>query len=280
MILSGSATQQLAAALAAELGEDLARVEYDAFPDGEQLVTVPPIEGRAIVVASTVSSDAHVELLQLQDAAREAGADEVVTVVPYMGYARQDESFDPGQPVSARAVAKAISTGTDRVVTVCPHEQRVLEFFDVPAVGVDAAGHLADPLPPDLQNPVFLAPDTGAVTLAQSVRNGYGVGDVDHFEKHRHSGSAVTITPSDVDVVGRDVVVVDDIIATGTTMSEAIDELEAPNSVYVACVHPLLAGNARLKLADAGVEAVHATDTIECAVSTVSAAPAVAAELD
>jgi ribose-phosphate pyrophosphokinase len=280
MILSGSATQQLAAALAAELGEDLGRVEYDSFPDGEQMVHVPPVDGRAVVVASTVSSDAHVELLQLQDAAREAGAEEVVTVVPYMGYARQDEAFELGQPVSARAMARAISTGADRVITVCPHEHSVLGFFDVPAVGVDAAAQLADPLPADLADPVFLAPDAGAVALAQSVRDGYGVGDTDHFEKHRHSGSDVTITPSDIDVTGRDVVVVDDIIATGTTMSEAIAELDAPNRVYVACVHPLLAGNARLKLADAGVEAVHATDTIERAVSTVSAAPAIAAELD
>jgi ribose-phosphate pyrophosphokinase len=280
MILSGSATQQLAAELAAELGDDLGRVEYETFPDGEQIVRVPPVEGRAVVVASTVSSDAHVEVLQLQDAAREAGASEVVTVVPYMGYARQDEAFEPGEPVSARAMAKAISTGADRVLTVCPHERSVLGFFDVPATAVDAAARLASPLPADLTDPVFLAPDAGALGLAQSVRDGYGVGDTDHFEKQRHSGADVTVTPSDVDVDGRDVVVVDDIIATGSTMSEAVGELDDPARVYVTCVHPLLAGNARLKLANAGVEAVYGTDTIERAVSTVSAAPAIAAELD
>ncbi|NIB98029.1 ribose-phosphate diphosphokinase [Halobacterium sp. R2-5] len=280
MILSGSATQQLAAELAAALGDDLGRVEYESFPDGEQLARVPPVDGRAIVVASTVSSDAHVELLQLQDAAREAGASEVVTVIPYMGYARQDEAFEPGEPVSARAVARAVSTGADRVVTVCPHEQKVLDFFDVPAVGVDAAPRLADPLPADLTDPVFLAPDAGATALAESVRDGYGAGETDHFEKYRHSGSEVTVTPSDVDVAGRDVVVVDDIIATGSTMSQAVGELDDPARVYVACVHPLLAGNARLKLANAGVEAVYGTDTIERAVSTVSAAPAIADALD
>ncbi len=279
MILSGSATQQLAAALAAELGDDLARVEYESFPDGEHIVRVPPVDGRAVVVASTVSSDAHVELLQLQDAAHEAGADEIVTVIPYMGYARQDEAFEPGEPISARAMARAVSTGTDRVVTVCPHEQSVLGFFDVPATGVDASAHLANPLPADLADPVFLAPDEGAVGLAESVRDGYGVGETDHFEKHRHSGSEVTVTPSDVDVSRRDVVVVDDIIATGSTMSEAVGELDDPARVYVTCVHPLLAGNARLKLANAGVEAVYGTDTIERAVSTVSAAPAVAETL-
>jgi ribose-phosphate pyrophosphokinase len=280
MILSGSSSQQLAATLAAELDEDLGRVTYETFPDGERLVTVPSMSGRAVVVASTDSSDAHVELLQLQDAAREAGASEVVTVLPYMGYARQDEAFESGQPVSARAMARAVSTGTDRVVTVNPHEHAVLDFFDAPASAVDAAPRLADPLPDGLADPVFLAPDESALDLAASVRDGYGDGATDYFEKVRHSGSDVTVTPSDIDVSGRDVVVVDDIVATGSTMSEAIRALDDPARVFVTCVHPLLAGNARLKLATAGVEAVHGTDTLERAVSSVSAAPVVADELD
>jgi len=281
MLLSGSSSQALAAALAAETGERLGRVAYDSFPDGEQLVTVPEgVAGeRAVVVASTPTSDAHVEVLQLQDAAREAGASEVVTVLPYMGYARQDEAFEAGQPVSARAVARAVSAGTDRVITVNPHEDGVLEFFDVPAVGVDAAPQLADPLPDDLADPVFLAPDHGATALAESVRDAYGAGATDHFEKVRHSGSDVTVEPSEIETAGRDVVVTDDIVATGSTMSEAIAALDDPSRVFVATVHPLLAGNARLKLADAGVDAVYGTDTIERAVSEVSAAPAVAHEL-
>ncbi|WP_323192900.1 ribose-phosphate pyrophosphokinase-like domain-containing protein, partial [Halostella sp. PRR32] len=111
------------------------------------------------VVASTATSDAFVELLQLQDAAREAGASEVVTVLPYMGYARQDEAFTAGDPVSARAVARALSANTDRVLTVNPHETAVCEFFEPTATAVDAAGVLADPLPGDLGEPLFLAPD-------------------------------------------------------------------------------------------------------------------------
>jgi ribose-phosphate pyrophosphokinase len=280
MILSASGSQAFAAALARALGEELGAVGYRRFPDGELLVEGPAdIEGRAVVVGATLSAAAHVELLQLQDAAREAGADEVVTVLPYMGYARQDEAFTPGQPVSARAVARALSPGTDRVLTVNPHEPAVCEFFDVPARAVDAAGCLADPLAA-LSDPVFLAPDEGARALARTVRDAHGAGDTDHFEKHRDRDTGdVSVTPRDVDVAGRDVVVVDDIVATGSTMAQAIDALDGPARVVVACVHPLLVEDARTTLERAGVDRIVGTDTVERAVSRVSAAPAVAAEL-
>lgn len=277
MIVPGSASQEVAAALSRELDEPLAAAEYDRFADGETLVRVPETAERAIVVASTVSDAAHVELLQLQDAAREQ-AEEVVTVLPYMGYARQDRAFEAGQPVSARAMARAISTGTDRVVTVNPHEGSVCDFFETPCTVVDAAGRLAEPLP-SLSEPLFLSPDASAVDLAEAVRDAYGAGEADYFEKDRHSDTDVEIRPSDANTANRDVVLVDDIIATGSTMSMAIAQLSEPTRVFVTCVHPMLAANARSKLATAGVDAVYGTDTIERAVSAVSVAPALAAKL-
>ena len=281
MIVPGAETQAFAAALSAAVDEPLGRVEYEQFADGEHVVRVPEaVAGeRAVVVASTVDSDAHVQLLQLQDAVREAGASEVVTVIPYMGYARQDEAFRTGEPVSSRAMARAISSGTDRVVTVMPHEPAVCDFFDVPATHVDAAGVLAAPLPDDLSAPLFLSPDEGAISLAETVRDAYGSGETDHFVKDRdYDTGEIEITPNDADVAGRDVVLTDDIIATGSTMSESIEVLHDRDvaRVFVTCVHPMLAANALTKLSTAGVAAVYGTDTLERAVSEVSAAPAVA----
>jgi len=280
MIVPGSASQALGAALAAETGDRLAAVSYERFPDGELMASVGDAADadRAVVVAATTTDAAHVELLQLQDAVREAGVDEVVTVLPYMGYGRQERAFEDGQPVSARAMARAISTGTDRVVLVDPHEASVTDFFDVPCTVVDAAAQLADPLPADLTDPLFLSPDAGAIALAESARDAYGRGDVDYFEKVRHSGTEVEITPSDAAVEGRDVVVADDIVATGSTMSESIGVLDdrGANAVYVACVHPLFARNARTKLERAGVTAIYATDTVERDVTATSVAPVVA----
>ncbi|MFB6103663.1 MAG: ribose-phosphate diphosphokinase [Halobacteriaceae archaeon] len=280
MILSGAASQGLGARLAGALDEELGAVEFDEFPDGEQIVRIPDrVDGRVVVVASTVSDSAHIQLLQLQDAAREAGATEIVTVIPYLGYARQDKAFTAGEPVSVRAVARAVSTGADHVVTVNPHQSAVMEYFDVPTTTVDGAGRLAEPLP-SLTDPVFLAPDENAHSVAASVRDAYGTGSVDYFEKDRdHETGTVDIHPHETAVTDRDVVIVDDIVATGSTMSEAIAHLESPRRVFVGCVHPLLAGNAWTRLARAGVETVYGTDTIESAVSSVSVAPAIAATL-
>ncbi|WP_336001053.1 ribose-phosphate diphosphokinase [Halorientalis halophila] len=282
MIVSGSSSQSLAAALAAATDLDLAPVSFDRFPDGELMAQVPHFDAdEAVVVAATDTSDAHVELLQLQDAVREAGATEVTTVLPYMGYARQDAAFESGQPVSARAMAKALSTGTDRVLTVNPHEPAIVDHFDVPAETVDAAALLAEPLPEDLTEPVFLSPDEGAIDIADTVQDAYGRGETDYFEKTRLSGTEVEIEPRDADVEGRDVVLTDDIVATGSTMSEsvaALDDMGAAR-IFVTCVHPMLAADARTKLARAGVEAIYGTDTLERAVSAVSVAPAIAERL-
>jgi ribose-phosphate pyrophosphokinase len=286
MIVAGSDSQALAGALARETGDTLAVPEYDRFPDGELLAEIPDLADttpdRAVVVAGTLSAEAHVELLQLQDAVHEAGVSEVVTVLPYMGYARQDAAFEAGQPISARAVARAISTGTDRVVLVTPHEPTIADFFDVPVDIVDAAPRLAAPLPGDLAEPLFLAPDEGAIDLAETVRRAYGAGTTDYFEKDRdYDTGAVTVTPSAAPVEGRDVVLVDDIVATGSTMSESIAVLNdrGAGRVIVTCVHALLVRNARSKLSAAGVAGIYATDTVERDVSAVSAAPSVAAVL-
>ena len=170
-IVPASTTQSLAASLATAGVGSLTVPTYDRFADGETLAAVPEFDDdHAIIVASTVDNDAHVELLQLQDAVREAGASDVTTVIPYLGYGRQDTAFKTGQPVSARAVARAISTNTDRVVLVDPHEAGVTDFFDVPTTIASAAGLLAEPLD-DLDDPLFVAPDAGAIDLAETTRD-------------------------------------------------------------------------------------------------------------
>ncbi len=281
MIIPASTAQSVATRLAEQLNEELAVPEITRFADGEFKLQLPTAADRAVIVCATTTADAHIELLQLQEvAAREAK--EVITVLPYMGYARQDRAFRDGEPVTARAMAKAISTTTDRVLTVSPHEPAIAGLFDVPCAIVDGAPRLAEGLPEGLTDPLFLAPDEGATTLASTVRDAYGSGKTDYFEKHRDRDTgAVSIEPHDTDVADRDVILTDDIIATGSTMARAIEQLngQAARSIYAGCIHPVLADNAQATLGGAGVTKLFGTDTIERSVSTVSVAPAIATEL-
>jgi ribose-phosphate pyrophosphokinase len=197
-----------------------------------------------------------------------------------MGYSRQDDEFDEGEAVSARAVASALPD-VDSVTTVNLHETSVLDdWFGAPErTDLDAAPVLADALGVDA--PLVVAPDEGARRLAEAVAERLG-GDADHLVKERLSGDEVRVETRAVDAEGRDAVLVDDMVATGGTVSEAVEVLRqnGARSMRVACVHPVLAGNAVLRLYSAGVERVVATDTLGTALSEVSVAPLVADRLD
>lgn len=280
MITATSTAQAIATGVSDALGEAL----VDLGPDG----TIDAAEGasisqddRVVVIGSTTTSGAHLELLELQERAVALDAGEIVTVIPYLGYARQDKLFEPGQAVSARAVAKAINPSTDRVYSVNPHNISVLDYFDVPAEPIDAAPQLAEPLPADLTAPVFLGPDEDAEWLARSVRDTFREGLVENFEKIRHSATEVEMSADDKDFSDRDVVLVDDMIATGGTMSEAVNILDNQDTerVFVTCIHPLLVDNAMSKLHRAGVQSLYATDTIDRSISRVSAADPIAEAL-
>ena len=277
MITGTSTAQPIAMEVSTILGEPLVDLAYDGSVEAAEDVTIGENE-RVVIVGSTTSSQAHLELLELQERAVQRDPDEIVTVIGYMGYSRQDKLFNPGEAVSVRAIAKALSPSTDRVYSVNPHNVSVLDYFDVPAEPIDAAPQLAEPLPDDLSDPVFLGPDEDAVWLAESVQETYGEGHVDNFEKIRHSATEVEMRADGKDFTGRDVVLVDDMIATGGTMSEAVRLISKQDTdrVYVSCVHPLLVDNALSKLSRAGVKSLYATDTIDRSISQVSAAPPIA----
>lgn len=280
MIVSGSASQVLSARVAGETGHRLAEVEYKNFPDGERLVRVPgAIDEEVTVVASTPTDAAYVELLQILDACSDASR--VDLVVPYMGYARQDKQFEEGEAVSARALASAVPR-VETVTTVNLHESEVLDdWFDADEKrDLDATPLLADAL--SVEDPLVVSADEGARNLAESLAEALGGADVDHLVKERVSGEEVDIHPKSLDAEGRDAVVVDDMISTGGTMSEAVEMLDeqGAHSVHAACVHPVFARNAVLRLYSAGAETVVATDTLSTALSKVSVAPLVARSLE
>ncbi|NPB02448.1 MAG: ribose-phosphate diphosphokinase [Methanopyri archaeon] len=282
IVLASHGSSRLATALAEELDAELAAVEEDRFPDGEWITRVPPdLEGTAIVVHTTPAPQDEnlIKLLITLDAARENGADEVVAVVPYVAYSRQDRRFEPGDPVSFRAVARAISANADAFVTVDLHEPSTLEFFEVPSENVTAAEEMGRFIAEELgeEDPVIVGPDEGARELAKTVAEVFDA-EWDHLEKERISGDEVVIEPKEIDVEGRTVVLVDDMIDTGGTMVEAAKALKelGAERLYAACTHALLTRNADARLRAAGFEDIFATDTVPNPYTVVSAARPVA----
>jgi len=275
-IVGGPASQLLASRTARALGTEPVLCEFNRFPDGELYLRIADeIKNENVtLIQSTPTNSDLVSLLQLIDACNEAK--EINVVIPYMGYARQDKRFKPGEPISARAVARCINA--DRIFTINIHAKSVLEHFSGPAKNLDAAKLLGDYIAGlGLENPILIAPDEGAEGLVKRVSSGLGF-DYDHLQKTRLSGDTVTIKTKNLDVTGRHVVLVDDMIATGGTMTESIKMLKAQGAVdvYLACVHPVLARNATLRLFNAGVKNIIATDTLEKAESRLSVAPLIA----
>ena len=282
MIIGGPASQLLAGRVAAILGETLALCDYKTFPDGESYTQVTaPLDDKVAIIQSTPTDRDLVYLLQLLDVCQESSID---LVIPYFGYARQDKIFKPGEPMTARAVARALNPflKKGRVHLVNIHAPSIMNHFCCPADNLDATPLLAEKVATlGLKDPVVISPDKGAVAMARTAAATLGA-DSDYLQKTRISGTEVSMAPKEIDVRGRDVVIFDDMIATGGTMATAIEMLRAQGAarVYLAAVHPVLTGSAVLKLYRSGVEGVLATDTLDKGVSTVSVAPIIARALE
>lgn len=276
-ILAGNAHPQLAAAIAGSLAAEWDEALVQRFPDRESHVAVSPnLAGDRVVVVQPLGppvNDHLVELLFLLDAARRAGAAELVAVVPYMGYARQDRR-DPGEPVGIRVAADAIaSRGPARLVVVDPHIASLEAVMGVPVDYVDGAAVLAAALQSVRAPGVLVAPDLGAAKLVERYASALGLPTA-VVRKRRLSGLTVEAVELVGDVSGRAPIIVDDMLSTGGTIESATHLLlqrGAQPHVTVAATHGLFVGPAVDRLRRLPIERIIVTDTLP--------APAVAAPL-
>ncbi|HKM42009.1 MAG TPA: ribose-phosphate diphosphokinase, partial [Methanocorpusculum sp.] len=199
-------SQVLASRTAKVLGCKISEVKYTTFPDGEQYVRILDDDDQMIVIASTVDAESTMQAILLLDACE--GKDTTL-VLPYMGYARQDKKFNEGEPISARAMARVLSTGADRVFTVNIHELAVLSHFRCPVQNLSLAPEIGSYIRTmNLENPLILSPDEGAGEFAKRVA-AVGKWESDHLDKTRLSGSEVVMAPKHLEAKGRDCIIVD-----------------------------------------------------------------------
>ena len=283
-IIPGISSQVLAARIATELGCCVTSCEYKRFPDGELYTRIlDNINNEEVAIVQSIRTDSDlICLLQLIDAVEEASKTKIV--IPYLGYARQDKKFTPGEAISIRAIARSISAAglVDTIYVVNVHNKCVLKYFDVDTKELEASSLIGDyAAQKEIAHPVIIGPDAGATELTKAVASPYDF-DYDVLEKRRISGEEVEITPIELSIEGKNVVIVDDIISTGGTISEATSLLKAQgaNEIYVACIHGVFVQNAISRMHNAGVKDIVATDTIESEFSKISIAKMVADELN
>lgn len=278
IVIGGSSSRKLADDLARELGTDVIQATSKRFPDGECYIRLEMegIEREVVIVQNSHPDDMFVELLLLQDAAARLGAEKITNVIPYFGYARQDKLFNKGEAVSAAVMVEHIEMKADKVITVDIHSAETLDWFKT-AKGVDV--HATSCIGSYFSNKgidLVLAPDEGAAERAEGVAKILGC-DWDHLVKTRLSGTEVRITPKRLDVKGKSVLIVDDIISTGGTIEAATKQLRSLGArrIVAVCTHGLFTMGALERLRKC-CDAVLSTNTLENEVSEISVAPAIA----
>lgn len=282
-VLGGSASVPLAKALAKELNADAVGVACErhpgGFPDGEQYVRLKgPVAGEHVVLVQTTWPDSRiVELFLLDDAVRDAGARRLTAVVPYFGYSRQDKRFLDGEPISAKTIAKHLALDAHELLTVAFHNPSLLPEFPLPSREVSGIPALARYLKGTSVD-LFLAPDLKATRFVKEASSLTGL-PFDALAKERIDSYTVRIQPKKLEVRGKSVAILDDVITTGGTIATAAKELRAQGArrVVAAAVHGLFVGPAEENLK--ACDEVIATDTVQSKYTKVSVAPELAAAI-
>lgn len=274
MIVVGSGAAHLMEEIV-RAGAELADVEIKKFPDGEKYARVLSSGAEATVIQSTYKPQDEniVEALILGDALRERGFGKLRLVVPYLAYSRQDRVTKEGEPVSVRAVMKALGIYYDELCVVDIHNPRTLRFFPGKAVNLSPARAIAEYFREKLGEGIVLAPDRGARERAKAVAERLGL-EFSHFEKRRISPTEVRMRPVDIDVEGKNVLIVDDIISTGGTMIKAANLLREMSArrVFVAATHGVFSEGAIDRVGKV-VDELAVTNTIPTPVSKISIVP-------
>ena len=267
-IFSGHATRHLAEKISDFFGSPLGEIELLRFSDGEmQVYYEESIRGSDIfIVQSTFApADNLLELFLLIDAAKRASANQVVVVIPYYGYARQDRKFKSRVSVGAKMVANILTaTGADRIVTMDLHAGQIQGFFDIPLDHLDASAVFVPYIKNlALESLCIASPDIGGSARARKYAQ-YLDAELIIADKHRIRPNEVASMQVIGDAKGKNIIIVDDLVDTAGTLCKAAEVFtdEGALSVRAIATHPILSGPAYERIAASKLEELAVTDTI------------------
>lgn len=267
-IFAGRASEQLAANIAKSFGAALGDVNVSVFSDGEfQPSFEETVRGQDVfIVQSTMPPTENLfELLLLIDAARRASARKIIAVIPYFGFARQDRKDKPRVAIGAKLIANMLmAAGVDRVMTMDLHADQIQGFFEVPVDHLFASTlFLKEVQGLDQQNLVVAAPDAGGAKRANSYAKNLNCGLV-LCHKNRKKANEIAEMTVIGDVMGKDVIIIDDMCDTAGTLTTAADLLieKGAKSVRAFTTHAVLSGPAFERIEASKLTELIVTDTI------------------
>lgn len=268
-LFTGNSHPELASSIAAHLDLPVGDASVTLFPDGEIDVKInEDIRGSDVFIIQSTSPpvNKHVmELLLLIDCCKRASAGRITAVIPYFGYARKDRKDEGRVPISAKLMADLLDTaGAERVLTLDLHSAQIQGFFNIPVDHLYAKPVMVDYLSHCInERTTFVAPDVGSMKMvrsyAQLLKRNIAIVD-----KRRIDAEKTTVENLIGNVDGQDVFIIDDMISTGGSITEAAATVKrfGARKVCLCATHPVLCGDALKKIAAADVEKVIITDTI------------------
>jgi ribose-phosphate pyrophosphokinase len=283
-VISGKSSEELAKRLSKKLKANLVKSEVRVFPDGESKITLRGnLSKRKSIVVQSIYPPVDTNLVQalsLISKAKETSS-EVIAIIPYMGYARQDREFLPGEIITMKVLAKLFKgVGASKIIAVDIHSVIGLKHFTIKSKNVTAIPDLVKYFKKlSLKNPLVVSPDQGGKNRAKEFAKEFGTKYIALEKKRDKKTGKVQIKTKNSDtVVGRDLILVDDMISTGGSIIKATQFLKKQKCkrVYVACTHALLMNDAEKKIRKAGVTSIVSTNTIPGKTSVVDVSNTIA----
>ena len=287
-IIGGNNSEELAKKIAKRLGVDFIKAKLRIFPDGERKITLSkkPKNGTIVIVQSTfppVDSNL-IQVLSLVHKAKEYGT-KVIVVIPYLGYARQDKEFLPGEIITIKVIAKLLKLSrVVKIIVVDIHSQIALKQFKSSGENISAIPDLVKHLKKlNLANPLIISPDIGGKDRARQFAEQFKSEFIALQKTRNRKTGQVKIISSNLDKVkNRDLILVDDMISTGGSIIKATQFLKKQKCrrIFVACTHALLIDDAEKKIRKAGVTKIISTNTIPGPTSIVNISNVLARAID
>jgi ribose-phosphate pyrophosphokinase len=283
-VISGKSSEDLARKLSRKIKANLVKSEVRVFADGESKITLGgKLSKRKTIVVQSIYPPVDTNLVQalsLISKAKETSS-EVIAVIPYMGYARQDREFLPGEIVTMKVLGKLFKgAGASKIIAVDIHSMIGFKHFTIKTKNVSAIPDLAQYFKKlSLNNPLVVSPDQGGKDRAKEFAKNFESEYIALEKKRdRKTGKVKIKTKNSDQVTGRDLILVDDMISTGGSIIKATQFLKKQKCkrVYVACTHALLMNDAEKKIRKAGVTRIVSANTIPGKTSVVDVSRTIA----